>query len=86
MFRDIIMECRAVIEGKGNCKCGCKGKNCGCKDGKCAKDLDERPEVGASSSGLPKRGTEGTGMYTAGTPGRTTMTGGAGSHGQSSHT
>lgn len=72
MFRDIVMECRAVIEGK--------------RKRKRRPDLGERPEIGTNPPGLPKRGVEGTGMYTAGTPGRTTIGTGAGSHGQSSHT
>lgn len=72
MFRDIILECRALIEGK--------------RKRKPKKDLDERPEIGVGVTGLPKRGAEGAIPYHAGTPARTTITGGAGSHGQSSHT
>lgn len=77
MFRDIIEECRAVIEGKRRRKSR--------KDlDRARKDLDERPEVSVSGQGLPKRGIEGLKPY--GAPGRTTQGGGTGSHGQSSHT
>lgn len=72
MFRDIIQECRALIEGK--------------RKRKPRADLDERPEISTVPGGLPKRGVEGALPYHAGSPARTTYTGGAGSHGQSSHT
>ena len=72
MFQDIIQECRRVIEGK--------------QPRKRRSDLDERPEISTVPSSLPKRGVEGTKPYSAGSPARTTYTGGAGSHGQSSHT
>ena len=72
MFRDIILECRALIEGKSKRKP--------------RQDLDERPEISVAPTGLPRRGVEGTKPYSAGSPARTNYTGGAGSHGQSSHT
>jgi hypothetical protein len=79
MFRDIIQECRAVIEGYPTLRKRIRRR-------KAKTDLDERPEISTVPGGLPKRGVEGAIPYHAGSPARTTYTGGAGSHGQSSHT